>query len=111
MRVNSFFGFAHALTHWSACWIFRGCEDNLINFDRLVDYITELEKLYNPLTDHVVHGQCVSRFGYNYWQGGAGFLRSRKTVETLVEIGPSVCKRMNTFEDAFFAQIVVVNTL
>jgi hypothetical protein len=80
MLVNSFFGFAHALTHWSARWIFRGCEDSLINFDRLVDF------------DHVVLATTTSV--------------SCKTVETLVEIGPSVCQRMNTFEDAFFTQIV-----
>jgi hypothetical protein len=81
--AGQFYAFEYALRETNARWIGRLFSDTVINFDRLLPYMRELDRRYDPLTDVVLRGDCVAP-GFPYLQGGSGYILSRRALEVLV---------------------------
>jgi hypothetical protein len=81
-----FWTFDYVLQETSARWIFRSDDDILINFEILLPFMVEMERKYNPLTDIVIHGDCIHNVLF-YPQGGGGVLMSRRAVQKIVPFG------------------------
>jgi hypothetical protein len=77
-----FWSFKYILFNTSARWIWCGDDDILINFELLPRYARRLARLYDPLRDFVVRGECI-KYGVVYPQGGSGIVFSRRAIEMM----------------------------
>jgi hypothetical protein len=81
-----FWTFDYVLRETTTRWIFRSDDDVLINVEILGSFMQEMEQKYDPLTEIVIQGDCVTN-GAFYPQGGGGVLFSRRAIEELKPLG------------------------
>jgi hypothetical protein len=103
LLIRYFFCANYSLRHTAARWVARVADDTIINFANLALLVTRLEGRYDPLTEFVFKGHCVSRdFGYgmiDYPQGGGGFVLSRFACKETVKHQVSLLKQAVYYED------------
>jgi hypothetical protein len=88
---------------------FRGTDDTIFNFRRLPTSISELENVYDPLTDRIVRGDCVV---YDkcpvYLHGGSAFLCSRAAASHIARNRDPFLEMWNMAEDTTFGPFLDV---
>jgi hypothetical protein len=106
VAAKFFFAIAYFLENSMARWMFRGTDDTVINFDRLPSYLDKLEERFNPETDFVFRGNCVT-YKVRYPQGGSGYLLSRQAARALRPHGWYFFRKMRIEEDMTFGRFLL----
>jgi hypothetical protein len=106
LLAKYFFAFNYVIGETKARWIYRGADDTMVDIALLRQYINKLNRRYDPLSEVVVRGHCISVSGHQYPQGGSGVILSRRAVEKIAPMGLSVLTGMNQYEDIQFGLVL-----
>jgi hypothetical protein len=96
----------YALQRTSARWIYRGCDDTVINFINFWAFIRHIERTFDPLHEKVILGNCLQSPLLAYLQGGSGMLLSRYAAQLIAPLATETVRNMTLLDDLELGRVL-----